>query len=169
MPWLWVIAVIDPVSRSCRSGAWSGCVGSLHSQFSSLAWLRALCPSVHVIWIEWAQAIDVYCSVVANHTTIKDIYHRLSNIGLVPRAWDGLLYFTASGRLASWQDSMTLLNLGPLAHLQARILVPGGADTGMIFFPKSGSVFPHFAAQVDHSQYSTSESSLVYRRRSLDF
>jgi hypothetical protein len=69
-------------------------------------------------------------AVVTNTTTVYELYGHLLSLGLVP-ANHQHLYFTHGSRRVNWTDTMQSLGLGPLSHLQMRIIVPGGANAGM--------------------------------------
>ena len=68
--------------------------------------------------------------MVAQNTTVSEIFERLGNLGHVPSTGHGNLYFTAGLRRASPEDTMESLNLGPLGHLHIRFPVVGGAPDG---------------------------------------
>ncbi|KAJ7875901.1 hypothetical protein B0H14DRAFT_2568497 [Mycena olivaceomarginata] len=55
------------------------------------------------------------------------LYGHLISLGLVPTNRQHL-YFTHGGRRVNWTDTMQSLGLGPLSHLQMRVIVPGGAN-----------------------------------------
>jgi hypothetical protein len=65
-------------------------------------------------------------------TTIGEIYMHLMSLGVVPTAGPLHLYFTHAGHRVSWSDTMQSLGMGPLSHLQMRIVIPGGADPGVL-------------------------------------
>ena len=69
-------------------------------------------------------------TVVTNTTTVYALYGHLISLGLVPTNRQHL-YFTHGGRRVNWTDTMQSLGLGPLSHLQMRVIVPGGANAGV--------------------------------------
>ncbi|KAJ7110882.1 hypothetical protein C8R44DRAFT_883350 [Mycena epipterygia] len=82
----------------------------------------------YTVFIRGLKTRSVPVPFVTDPTSISEIYDHLISLQLVPLSPDGL-YFTHGSRRVAWSDTAKSLGLGPLSHLDLRVVVPGGANS----------------------------------------